>query len=216
MQPAMTFDPDAISYVASIDEVRGRHPKMMSRAEFKVLDQLDSHCRAILAKAPFCVLGTCPPEGEGGMDVTPRGDPPGFLRVLDDNHILLPDRIGNNRFDNIANLFANPRVGLLVLVPGMAECLRINGRGRVTDDKALLAGSAVQGRAPKIGIVIRVEEAYMHCPKALNRAKLWDPAAQIDRSELPGYAEILRAHVPDLTEEENARQTAEMAKRGMY
>ncbi len=211
----MTFDPNAISYVASIDEVRACHPKMMTRAEFKVLDRLDEHCRAILAKSPFCLLATAGTDG-GGLDVTPRGDPPGFLRVLDDRHILLPDRIGNNRFDNIANLFEDPRVGLLVLVPGMAETLRINGTGRVTDDVTLLADSMVQGRAPKIGILIHVQEAFMHCAKALNRAKLWDPAAQIDRAALPTYAEILRAHVPDLTDEENARQTAEMAKRGMY
>ena len=209
------FDPSVVSWVASIDDVRARHPKMMSRAEFKVLDRLDTHCRAILAKSPFCLVSTAGGGGLG-LDVTPRGDPPGFLRVLDDRHILLPDRIGNNRFDNIANLFQDPRIGMLVLVPGMSETLRINGRGRVTDDEALLADSAVQGRAPRIGIVIEVQEAFMHCAKALNRAKLWDAQAQIERSELPSYAQILADHVPDLTADENERQSREMARRGMY
>lgn len=212
----MNFNPDAVSWVATIEDLRARHPKMMTRAEFKVLDHLDKHCRAILAKSPFCVIATCAPQGLGGMDVSPRGDPPGFLRALDDRHVLLPDRIGNNRFDNLANLFADPRIGMLVFVPGMSETLRINGRARITDDAALLADSAVQGRAPKIGLVIRVEEAYVHCAKALNRSKLWDPASQIDRSELPSYVQMLADHVPGLTEEENARQTEVMAKRGMY
>ncbi|MEM9030761.1 MAG: MSMEG_1061 family FMN-dependent PPOX-type flavoprotein [Pseudomonadota bacterium] len=212
----MTFDPDAVSWVTGENEVRARHPKMLSRAEFKVLDHLDKHCRAILERSPFCVIATCAPDGFGGVDVSPRGDPPGFLRVLDDMHLLLPDRVGNNRFDNVANLFANPKIGMLVVVPGVAETLRINGTARITDDEDLLRDSAVAGRPPKIGLVIRVKEVFLHCAKALNRAKLWDPGSQIDRRELPTYAQMLADHVPDLTDEENARQSAEMARRGMY
>ncbi|MEO1266312.1 MAG: pyridoxamine 5'-phosphate oxidase family protein, partial [Pseudomonadota bacterium] len=135
------FDPAAISWVEAIDDVRARHPKMQKRAADKVLDHLDAHCRAILALSPFCVMAT---SGPGGLDVSPRGDPPGFLRPLDEKHVLLPDRIGNNRFDGVANLFADPRVALLVLVPGMSETLRINGTARVTDNAKLLEPSAVQ------------------------------------------------------------------------
>lgn len=207
------FDPDRISYVATMDDVRSRHPKPMSRASGKVLDHLDRHCRAILAKSTFCVIGT---QSSGGQDVTPRGDPAGFLRVLDDRHILLPDRVGNNRFDSLANLFDNPAIGILVFVPGMSEMLRINGYGRVTDDAALLAASAVQGRAPRIGVLVTVREAYLHCAKAINRAGLWDPSRHIDRASLPTYGEMLAEHVPGLTPEESARQGEEMAKRGMY
>lgn len=186
---------------------------MLSRAAGKVLDHLDRHCRAILARATFCVVGT---HGPAGADVSPRGDPPGFLRVLDERHLLLPDRIGNNRFDNVENLFANPDIGLLVLVPGMSETLRINGRGRVVDDPELLAGSAVQGRAPQIGVLIEVREAFIHCAKALNRAGLWDASRHVDRAELPSYGDILADHVAGLTREESERQGAEMARRGLY
>ncbi len=137
----MTFDPEKISYVPSIDDVRGRHPSAMSRATDKVLTTLDKHCRAILERSTFCLIGT---QGPHGGDVSPRGDPAGFVRVLDDKHILLPDRIGNNRFNSMANLFVNPMIGMLFLVPGMSETLRLNGLGRVTDDAELLAASAVQ------------------------------------------------------------------------
>lgn len=208
-----TFDPTRISYIASMAAVRERHPTPMSRATGKVLPRLDAHCRAILARSTFCVLGT---QGPGGADVSPRGDPPGFVRVLDDAHVLLPDRIGNNRFDSFDNIFANPAVGLLFFVPGMSEMLRINGRARLTDDVALLAASAVQGRAPRVGLLVEVVEAYLHCAKAINRAGLWDATRQIDRTELPSYGQMLADHVPGLTSEESTRQGAEMAKRGMY
>src|SRR5215207_8656533 len=149
------FDPSAVSYLTSIADVRARHPAAMSRATGKVLTRLDKHCRAMIARATFVVIGT---HGSKGADVSPRGDPAGFVRVLDDRHILLPDRIGNNRFDSYANVFANPRIGMLFLVPGMSEVLRINGLARVTDDAGVLAASAVQGRAPKFGLLIEVRE----------------------------------------------------------
>ena len=143
-----------------------------------------SIARRSLAAAPFCVLAT---QGPDGADVSPRGDPPGFLSVIDDTHVLLPDRVGNNRLDNMANILANPRVGLLVLVPGMNETLRINGTARITDDARLLEPCAVQGRAPKVGILVHVEEAFLHCAKALVRSKLWDAAAQVDRAQFASY-----------------------------
>jgi PPOX class probable FMN-dependent enzyme len=208
-----SFDPSRISYVAAMDAVRERHPKAMSRATGKVLRRLDKHCRAILQRSTFCVIGTQGPEG---ADVSPRGDPAGFVRVLDDRHLLLPDRIGNNRFDSYANVFVNPQVGLLFLVPGMAEILRINGLARVTDDAALLTASTVQGRPPRVGLLIEIKEAYLHCAKAINRAALWDPSKHIDRAELPSYGDMLVDHVEGLTREESERQGVEMAKRGMY
>ncbi|MEL6299204.1 MAG: MSMEG_1061 family FMN-dependent PPOX-type flavoprotein [Pseudomonadota bacterium] len=207
------FDPAAISWVEAINDVRARHPKMQKRAADKVLDHLDAHCRAILALSPFCVMAT---SGPGGLDVSPRGDPPGFLRPLDEKHVLLPDRIGNNRFDGVANLFADPRVALLVLVPGMSETLRINGTARVTDDAKLLEPSAVQGRAPTIGIVVRVDEAFLHCAKALNRSRLWDRDAQIDRGVLPSYSQMLADHVDGLTLEQSLAMDADMKARGLY
>jgi hypothetical protein len=212
--PPMTFDPTRVRFVASVDDVRARHPAMMSRASGKILPALDRHCRAILDHATFCVVST--QDRAGRADASPRGDPAGFVRVLDDRHLLLPDRIGNNRFDSIANLFENPAIGVMFLVPGMAEVLRINGRGRVTDDADLLAGSAVQGRAPRIAILIEVQEAFLHCAKAINRAGLWDGSRHIDRATLPSYGDMLADQVAGLTREESDRQGAEMARRGMY
>ena len=183
-----SFDPGGISYVASIEQVRSRHPRPMTRATGKVLRRLDKHCRAILERCTFCVIGT---QGPGGSDVSPRGDPPGFVRVLSDRHLLLPDRIGNNRFDSYDNIFSNPKVGLLFLVPGMAEVLRINGAARVTDDAALLAGSMVQGRAPQLGLLIEVEEAYLHCAKALLRSRLWSGDYVQPKGTFPSIARII-------------------------
>lgn len=207
------FDPSTVSYLASIADVRARHPAAMSRATDKVLTRLDPHCRAMIARSTFVLLGTV---GSKGADVSPRGDPAGFVRVLDDRHMLLPDRIGNNRFDSMENIFETGHIGMLFLVPGMAEVLRVNGRARITDDAALLADSAVQGRAPKIGVLVEVREAYLHCAKAINRAALWDPSRHIDRNELPSYGAMLVDHCAGLTQEESARQGAEMARRGMY
>jgi PPOX class probable FMN-dependent enzyme len=145
--------------------------------------------RALVESSPFCVLATSGPEG---LDATPRGDPPGFLRVLDERTLLIPDRRGNNRIDSLLNIVRDPRVALLILVPGVAETLRINGRGRITTDPALLQPAAMDGRVPVTGLVIAVESVYFQCAKALVRARLWDPAAQRDRSELPTPGQMLK------------------------
>jgi uncharacterized protein len=211
--PGDVFDPSAISYVAAIDDVRAGHPAALSRATGKVLSRLDKHCRAMIARSTFVVIGT---HGSKGADVSPRGDPAGFVQVLDDRHMLLPDRIGNNRFDSMENIFETGNIGMLFLVPGMAEVLRINGKARITDDAGLLAASAVQERAPRIGVLVEVKEAYLHCAKAVNRAGLWNPALHIDRNDLPSYGAMLVDHCEGLTVEESERQGVEMARRGMY
>ena len=205
--------PADVSLIADEADLRQCYPKPMSRASDKVLDHLDLHCQAILAVSPFCVLSS---QGPKGADISPRGDPPGFLRVLDDRHILLPDRIGNNRLDNFANILTHPEVGLLVLVPGMDETLRINGRAQITDDARLLAGSAVRRKAPNIGLLIAVKEAFLHCPKAFVRSGLWDPTKFIDRTSLPSYTAMLTDHVAGISAEESERQGQIMAKRGLY
>jgi len=207
------FDPSAVSYVASITDVKARHPAAMSRATDKVLSRLDKHCRAMIERATFVVIGT---HGSKGADVSPRGDPPGFVRVLDEKYLLLPDRIGNNRFDSMDNIFETGNIGMLFLVPGMAEVLRVNGRARITDDAALLAASAVQGRTPRVGVLIEVREAYLHCAKAINRSGLWDPSRHINRDDLPSYGAMLVDHCEGLSQDESDRQGAEMARRGMY
>jgi uncharacterized protein len=210
---SVPFDPSAISYVTSIGDVRAQHPAAMSRATGKVLSRLDKHCRAMIARSTFVIIGT---YGSKGADVSPRGDPAGFVRVLDDRYVLLPDRIGNNRFDSMENIFETGHIGMLFLVPGMAEVLRINGTARIVDDAGLLAGSAMQGRPPRIGVLVEVREAYLHCAKAINRAGLWDPSRHIDRNELPSYGAMLVDHCEGLSQEESDRQGTEMAQRGMY
>ena len=205
--------PDDISLISDEESLRKLHHAPMSRATDKVLTRLDKHCRQIIELAPFCVVAT---QGPHGADVTPRGDPPGFVRVIDDGHVLLPDRVGNNRLDTMTNLLENPAIGMIFMVPGMNETLRINGTGRITDDQRLLEPCAVQGRAPKVGILVAIKEAFMHCPKAFIRSGLWDPSRQIDRAQLASYAEILLDHCQGLTEEENRRQTEVMAGRGLY
>ncbi|MDH3581835.1 MAG: pyridoxamine 5'-phosphate oxidase family protein [Hyphomicrobiales bacterium] len=205
--------PNDISYIEDEPALRAIHHAPMSRATDKVLNALDQNCRTIIELSPFCVLAT---QGDGGADITPRGDPPGFVQILDNTHLLIPDRVGNNRFDTLTNLFKNPAIGLIFLVPGMDETLRINGTAKITDDARLLEVCAMQGRAPKVGLLVTIKEAFMHCPKAFIRSKLWDPTRHIDRSQLPSYAEILMAHCAGLTNDENDRQTQVMAKRGLY
>ena len=131
--------PTDLSVITDIETLKALHRAPMSRASDKVLDHLDQHCQAILALSPFCVLSS---QGPTGADVSPRGDPPGFLRVLNDRQLLLPDRVGNNRLDNFANLLSNPMIGLLVLVPGMDETLRINGTAQITDDRNIWGDGA--------------------------------------------------------------------------
>src|SRR5262245_3552108 len=196
--------PDDTSFITDEAALRALHHAPMSRATDKVLRTLDEHCRRIIALSPFCVIAT---QGPNGADVSPRGDPPGFVRILDEATLLLPDRVGNNRLDGLTNLLTNPRLGMLFFVPGMNETLRINGTARITDDRRLLASCAVNGRAPKVGLAIAVEEAFLHCAKALVRSRLWDASRHIDRASLPSYAEMLLDHVGGLPPEENERQS---------
>lgn len=205
--------PDDTSFITDEASLRALHHAPMSRATDKVLRALDQHCRRVIALSPFCVIAT---QGPNGADISPRGDPAGFVRVLDERTLLLPDRVGNNRLDAMTNLIANPRIGLLFLVPGMNETLRINGTARITNDARLLAASAVRERAPKVGLVVAVEEAFLHCAKALVRSALWDASRHIDRASLPSYAVMLLDHVGGLTAEENERQSKVMAERGLY
>ena len=163
------------------------------RALNKQLDRLDKHCRAIIARSPFLLLGTS--NASGLCDVSPKGDYPGFVRVLDDKTVAIPDLPGNNRLDTLTNMIINPHVGLIFMIPGMNETLRINGTVRLVRDAELLESMAYQGKLPKLAIVVDVQEVFTHCPKAFVRSKLWTEEYRIERNELPSFAEILRDHV---------------------
>jgi PPOX class probable FMN-dependent enzyme len=175
--------------ITDADDLRALFPATHDLAIRKSLTRLDAHARAFIARSPFLTIGTQGPEGRA--DVSPRGDPPGFVRVLDDRTIVIPDRPGNNRLDTLANIVANPSVGLLFMVPGFDETLRINGSARVTRDPDLLAGLAVNGRVPVVAIVVTVDEVFLHCAKAFRRSRLWDPDARQDRGEMPSLVKMI-------------------------
>jgi uncharacterized protein len=162
--------------------------------EAKELDHLDAHGIAFIALSPMVVVSSA--DREGHCDASPRGDAPGFVRVLDHTTLLLPERRGNRRVDTLENLVENPRIGLLFLVPGTNETLRVNGRVEVIDDPDLLAPSTRGNLAPDLGVLIRVEEVFFHCARALLRSEVWQPDTWPDRSELPSLGRILSDQVP--------------------
>ena len=179
----------------------------------KIADRVNELTRRFIERSPFVCVATARPDG--GLDVSPRGDPAGFVRILDEHTLLLPERPGNKLADTLTNILADPRIGLLFLVPGVGDSFRVNGRASITDDPELLAGSAVDGKAPKLGILVTVEEAYTQCSKALIRSDLWNPEKHVDRGELPSGGEILRAiSDPELDVEEYERARAERYARG--
>jgi uncharacterized protein len=183
----------------------------------KIADHLNELTRQFVERSPFVCVATKMPGG--GIDVSPRGDPAGFVRVLDERTLLLPERPGNKLADTLTNLLADPSIGLLFLIPGVGDSFRVNGRATLTDDPELLAPSAVEGKVPKLGILVTVEEAYTQCSKALIRSDLWNPGRHIDRSELPSSGEILRSlNDPDFDAEEYDRARAERYARreGLY
>ncbi len=177
----------------SVREVIGNPMELAAK---KAIPSLDKYCRELVRRSPFLTIGTA--NANGKADVSPRGDKPGFVLVLDDNTIFIPERPGNNRVDTLINITENPNVGLLFLVPGYDETLRVNGRASVVKDPALLERCAVKGKVPKVGVLVAVEEAYLHCAKAFRRSKLWDPESRQDRSEMPSLGKIILDQTADV------------------
>jgi PPOX class probable FMN-dependent enzyme len=159
------------------------------RAVKKTQHALDGHMRNFIALSPFVCLGSSSAEG---ADVTPRGDQPGFVHVLDDSTLLIPDWPGNNRLDTLMNIEANPQVGLLFLIPGFSESLRVNGVAEISHDPVLLERWTVNGRHPRSVLRVSVREAFLHCGKAILRSRLWDESAKVDRRVLPSYGQMLK------------------------
>jgi uncharacterized protein len=183
----------------------------------KIAGRLNPLTRQFVERSPFVVVATGRPDG--GLDVSPRGDPAGFVRILDDRTLLLPDRPGNKLADTLTNLLRDDRIALLFLIPGVNDTFRVNGRARIVDDAELLADSEVEGKAPQLGILIEVEEAYTQCPKALLRSELWNSDRHIERSELPSSGEIMRAVADpelDVEDYEEARAGRYKRREGFY
>lgn len=157
----------------------------------KITDRLNAATRRYVEQSPFICLATS--DAEGRCDVSPRGDPAGFVRILDERTLLIPERPGNRLADSLRNLLANPRLGLLFIVPGAADTFRVNGRAVITTDAALLAPSAVEGKVPALGLIVDIEEAYTQCSKAFLRSHFWEPARFVAPGALPTSGEVHRA-----------------------
>lgn len=178
-----------MSTIGTLESLRDCYPQPLERSLRKSLTKLDAHMRRFIGHSPFLCLGT---SADGGSDVTPRGDQPGFVHVLDDQTLLIPDWPGNNRLDSLTNVVTNANVGLLFLIPGVNETLRVNGVAEVTMEPALLERWTVNGKHPRSVMRVTVREAYLHCAKALIRSKLWDGDYRVERTELPTYAQMLK------------------------
>ena len=177
------------------EELREFYDAPMERAVRKDVGHIDELCRRLIAAAPMLFVGTWSPDGRG--DVSPRGGPPGFVTVLDDDHLAIPDATGNRRLDTLENVVETGRAAVIFVIPGRDTTLRINGRACVTARPELLERLSPVGKPPRTAIVLEAEEVYAHCPKAFIRSKLWDPASWPDPSTLPTAAEVSVAHQRD-------------------
>lgn len=178
--------------IRSIDEYRELRGDGHPINYAKSVDVIDEHIRDFLALSSFLVIASR--DADGAMDVSPKGDPPGFVKVLDERTIAIPEREGNRRADTFTNVLQVPSVAVLCFVPGMDETMRINGRAHLSRDPELLATMEVRGHVPPLALVVEVEEAFIHCGKAPKRGSLWDPDAQIDRASYPRMGEVLADH----------------------
>jgi PPOX class probable FMN-dependent enzyme len=181
-----------------VSELREHYAPPGETVVRKVIDHIDEHARNFIGLSPFCCIATA--DGDGRVDVSPRGDVPGFVQVLDEHRLFLPDRRGNNRLDSMQNILDNPHVGMVFFIPGFLDVLRVNGAAAVAAPQELLEASAVEGKVPKAGLLVTAEEVFMHCGRAVKRGRLWDPDAQQPRSALPRIGEVIRDHVGADTE----------------
>jgi PPOX class probable FMN-dependent enzyme len=173
------------------------YPPASERSWNKDIGMLDDAARALIAASPLCLIGSH--DAEGRADVTPRGGPAGFVTVLDDDHVAIPDATGNNRLDTLTNVIVSGHAGVLFLIPGRDQTLRVNGRACVTADPEVLGALTAVGKPPRSAIVVRADEVYAHCPKAFVRSKLWDPATWPSAGSVPSAAEVMLAHRRDPT-----------------
>jgi len=195
-------------------KLREHYGSVSRTAALKQLPKLDEHCRHFISRSPFLVMATS--DAEGRCDASPKGDAPGFVTVQDDTTLLIPDRLGNNRVDSLENILANPHVGLIFFLPGYQETLRVNGKARISTDPEMLAATTHAGKPPKSVIVVTVEEAYMHCGKALIRSHLWDPDRHIEKGSFPSLARIVSDQIAEVDEAEADAHIKDTYKNRLY
>ncbi|SDM19498.1 hypothetical protein SAMN05421823_11172 [Catalinimonas alkaloidigena] len=189
--------------IHTLDQLRALYPPPGERAVRKELTHLDAHCRHFITLSPFLVVASS--NAQGQHDASPRGGAPGFVQVSDAHTLYVPDASGNNRLDTLTNLLETGRVALLFLIPGVDETLRVNGRACLRDEPEVLSRFQDAARPPKVVIEVQVEQAYLHCAKALMRAELWNPELQRERSELPTLGQMLKDQL-QLSEEPESQE----------
>lgn len=183
------FEPKPDYVIREEAALRELFPPTHELAAKKSLAMLDKHARDFIERSPFLCLGT--QNADGKADVSPRGDPPGFVKILDAKTLAIPERPGNNRLDSLANIVSNPSVGLLFVIPGFDDTLRVNGQARLVVDPELLQALSMNARSPKVAIVVEITSVFMHCAKAFRRSHLWDPEKFQDRDDMPSLMKII-------------------------
>ncbi|MGM0900920.1 MAG: pyridoxamine 5'-phosphate oxidase family protein [Bacillota bacterium] len=204
---------DMIQSETELRQLLGYPSELVKR---KVISSIDHHCTEFISHSPFVVLSTSSHEGE--CDVSPRGDAPGFVHILNEKTLIIPERPGNKRMDSLRNIITNPRIGLLFMIPGLEETLRVNGKATLVKDQDLLEQMAVKGKTPALAIGVEVEECFIHCAKAFKRSKMWETTSWENKENLPNAAKILYEHarLPDSSVESIARRLDESYKNRLY
>lgn len=201
-------------HATTIDELRQTYGDVSGLARDKVQARLDQHARAFIARSPFLVLGTA--DAQGRQDVSPRGDPPGFVKVLDERTLALPDRPGNRRIDSISNIASHPNVSLLFIVPGFDDTLRVNGTARLSMEPDLMQALAVGAKPALAALVVSVDEVFMHCAKAFIRSRLWDPSVRQNRKEFPSLGRIIADQIAGVDADDADRSIDQNYRNELY
>jgi len=202
-----------MTVIRSEAELRETYSTPGEAASKKLMPRLDKHAKAFIALSPFLVIAS---RGDGGADCSPRGDGPGFVQVVDDRTLLIPDRRGNNLLDTLGNVVADPEVGLLFFVPGVAETLRANGTARIVSDPVLLEPLAVRGQVPASAMEVTIRQVYFHCGRSLIRARLWDPTTQVEKGSFPSLGRIIADQVAGVDAEEADKRLEEAYTTRLY
>lgn len=202
--------------IKSIDELREVIGFPRELVQKKSINFVDEHCKDFIAKSPMLFISTA--NENGSCDVSPRGDPAGFVDVLDEQYLVLPERPGNKRCDSLVNLLSNPHIGLIFIIPGLKETLRVNGKAILSRDKDLLKKYEVNGKCPEVGIIVEVEECFIHCAKAFLRSKLWQAETWPEKEQLPIVAKLLADHInsSNFSKEEIQAGLEESYKKRLY
>ena len=211
----MISDDYSDALITEEEELRAKYGKVSELAAKKCVSQLDAHTRKFIKLSPFLCISSS--RSTGPADISPRGDAPGFVVAIDDKHIVIPDRTGNNRLDTASNILSNPHIGLIFMVPGLNETLRINGRAFICAAAELLTRFEVRGKVPKTGILVEIDEVMFQCTKALVRSHLWCEDYKVERDVMPPLGQILKDQIKtDMTAEEAEKAIQESINKRLY